>query len=113
MVWPIMGGACRRSIHLKDGVEASQRVRSSGEALGRTLAFNEQSGTVPGQKSASRKSPLTSSKPVSGYLPVGGPLVQNRAPGLLCAHSTEPRWLNVARPCHGESGIHMCGYSRP
>src|SRR5258708_6241372 len=32
MVWPIMGNACRRSIHLKDGVEASQRVRSSGEA---------------------------------------------------------------------------------
>ena len=32
MVWPIMGDACRRSIHLKDGVEASQRVAVLGEA---------------------------------------------------------------------------------
>jgi len=28
-------------------------------------------------------------------------------------HSTEPRSLDVARPCHGESGIPMGGYSRP
>src|SRR5438132_11922570 len=40
MVWPIMGDACRRSIHLKDGVEASQRVRRSGRsAPSSTLAF--------------------------------------------------------------------------
>src|SRR5437660_11160432 len=49
MVWPIMGDACRRSIHLKDGVEASQRVRSSGRsAPSSTLAFNEQSGNCSG-----------------------------------------------------------------
>src|SRR5713101_8640905 len=30
-----------------------------------------------------------------------------------CLHSTEPRSLDVARPCHGESGIQMGGYSRP
>ena len=30
-----------------------------------------------------------------------------------CPHSTEPRSLDVARPGHGESGIHMGGYSRP
>jgi hypothetical protein len=24
-----------------------------------------------------------------------------------CLHSTEPRSLDVARPCHGESGIHI------
>ena len=29
-----------------------------------------------------------------------------------CVHSTEPRSLDVARPCHGQSGIHMGGYSR-
>jgi hypothetical protein len=44
-----MGGACRRSIHLRDGVEASQRVRSSGRnAPSSTLAFNEQSGNCSG-----------------------------------------------------------------
>src|ERR1700722_1079672 len=49
MVWPIMGDACRRSIHLKDGVEASQRVRGSGRsAPSSTLAFNEQSGNCAG-----------------------------------------------------------------
>src|SRR5713226_2904151 len=49
MVWPIMGDACRRSIHLKDGVEASQRVRSSGRsAPSSTLACNEQSGNCSG-----------------------------------------------------------------
>src|SRR6266567_1130293 len=49
MVWPIMGDACRRSIHLKDGVEASQRVRRSGRsAPSSTLAFNEQSGNCSG-----------------------------------------------------------------
>src|ERR1700731_5444168 len=49
MVWPIMGDACRRSSHLKDGVEASQRVRSSGRsAPSSTLAFNEQSGNCSG-----------------------------------------------------------------
>src|SRR6266446_3077661 len=49
MVWPIMGDACRRSIHLKDGVEASQRVRSSGRsAPSSTVAFNEQSGNCSG-----------------------------------------------------------------
>ena len=72
MVWPIMGDACRRSIHLKDGVEASQRVRSSvslqnenvrfeqsrnvrfrvrssgRSAPSSTLAFNEQSGNCSG-----------------------------------------------------------------
>src|SRR5712692_4971799 len=49
MVWPIMGDACRQSIHLKDGVEASQRVRRSGRsAPSSTLAFNEQSGNCSG-----------------------------------------------------------------
>src|SRR5258708_7642292 len=49
MVWPIMGDACRRSIHLKDGVEASQRVRRSGRsAPSSTFAFNEQSGNCSG-----------------------------------------------------------------
>jgi hypothetical protein len=44
-----MGDACRRSIHLKDGVEASQRFRSSGRsAPSSTLAFNEQSGNCSG-----------------------------------------------------------------
>jgi len=44
-----MGDARRRSIHLKDGVEASQRVRSSGRrAPSSTLAFNEQSGNCAG-----------------------------------------------------------------
>ena len=44
-----MGDACRRSIHLKDGVEASQRVRSPGQsAPSSTLAFNEQSGNGSG-----------------------------------------------------------------
>src|SRR5579859_2685754 len=43
MVWPIMGDACRQSLHLKDGVEASQRVRRSGRsAPSSTFAFNEQ-----------------------------------------------------------------------
>ena len=42
MVWPIMEDACRRSIHLKDGVEASQRFRSSGRsAPSSTFAFEE------------------------------------------------------------------------
>src|SRR5215467_3360049 len=64
MVWPIMRDACRRSIHLRDGVEASQRDGSfvsrqfcdgsfRGSALSSILAFNEQYGTVPGQQPAS------------------------------------------------------------
>src|SRR5580692_9115434 len=49
MVWPIMGDARRRSIHLKDGVEASQRLRSSGRsAPSSTLGFKEQSGNCSG-----------------------------------------------------------------
>src|ERR1700676_4931105 len=32
MVWPIMGDVCRQSIHLKDGVRASQRVRRPGRS---------------------------------------------------------------------------------
>src|SRR5262245_13238508 len=39
MVWPIMGDACRRSIHLKNGVEASQRVRGSLSKLFRNVPF--------------------------------------------------------------------------
>src|ERR1700716_134010 len=65
MVWPSMGDACRRSIHLKDGVEASQRVRSSGRsASSSTLAFNEQSGNCSGPEVG-----FEDSKPVSGQLP--------------------------------------------
>src|SRR5579859_4056210 len=49
MVWPIMGDACRQSLHLKDGVEASQRVRRSGRsAPSSTFAFNEQSVNCSG-----------------------------------------------------------------
>ena len=51
-----MGDACRRSIHLKDGVEASQRVRSSGEARRAVhLRLTSNPETVPGQKSACGK----------------------------------------------------------
>src|ERR1700736_1414024 len=83
MVWPIMGGACRRSVHLKDVVEASQRVRSSGQsAPSSTLAFNEQSGNCSGPEVGFEEmcldgpTPLTdiSLKPVSGPLPSCGPL---------------------------------------
>jgi hypothetical protein len=37
------------------------------------------SEVIPGQKSASRKSPLISSKPVSGQLPSSRPTGRNRA----------------------------------
>src|SRR5216684_6035301 len=85
MVWPIMGNACRRSIHLKDGVEASQRVRSSGRSarssrLWHPLGVTSNPETIPGQKSASGKSPQKSARL---RLTDSQPSVLSRSPILL------------------------------